>query len=296
MARALLKEIAKRPPVGSSNKPFLPSVALGEEGIDESQLGTVETDRFEGPRSPERFTGPLFLIRENERLQCAYSEAKFLAYRAQIVGITAKVGDYDGLKRLADDFRERRPELAAFCLLRGTRGLASKATAINKTDIDRLPWPRKGESWDISATEKILCEDLLEYMSEFVRRGQNSRLLRTAATPTDFKSYQITFLSALAPVHSDLKAGDSYSLDGLACQMFYFGARPELDWSQDWTVPLRKLVYAPASAAIRTVRILRFYEANVILLVKPDRLRYWIRSVAIRDADETLRDLRRQGF
>ena len=38
------------------------------------------------------------------------------------------------------------------------------------------------------------------------------------------------------------------------------------------------------------------YDANVILIVKPDRLRYWIRSVAIRDADETLHDLRRQGF
>jgi hypothetical protein len=30
--------------------------------------------------------------------------------------------------------------------------------------------------------------------------------------------------------------------------------------------------------------------------VKPDRLRYWIRATAVRDADETLLDLRRQGY
>jgi len=42
--------------------------------------------------------------------------------------------------------------------------------------------------------------------------------------------------------------------------------------------------------------VLRFYEANTILIVKPDRLRYWIRSAAIRDADETLTDLRSQGY
>jgi hypothetical protein len=33
-----------------------------------------------------------------------------------------------------------------------------------------------------------------------------------------------------------------------------------------------------------------------MFLLKPDRLRYWLRSVALRDADETLADLRAQGF
>jgi hypothetical protein len=31
-------------------------------------------------------------------------------------------------------------------------------------------------------------------------------------------------------------------------------------------------------------------------LLKPDRFRYWLRSIALRDADETLADLRAQGF
>jgi hypothetical protein len=42
--------------------------------------------------------------------------------------------------------------------------------------------------------------------------------------------------------------------------------------------------------------VLRYYDQNVVLVVKPDRLRYWIRSTAIRDADETLLDLKKQGF
>ena len=43
-------------------------------------------------------------------------------------------------------------------------------------------------------------------------------------------------------------------------------------------------------------RLRELYKNNVILIVKPDTLRYWIRSTAIRDADETLTDLRKQGF
>jgi len=42
--------------------------------------------------------------------------------------------------------------------------------------------------------------------------------------------------------------------------------------------------------------VVRYYDANVILIVKPDRLRYWIRSTAIRDADDTLIDLRDQAW
>jgi hypothetical protein len=59
---------------------------------------------------------------------------------------------------------------------------------------------------------------------------------------------------------------------------------------------LLKLIYSENHEHLRTVRLLRLYSENVLLLVKPDRLRYWIRSTAIRDADETLLDLRRQGY
>jgi hypothetical protein len=46
----------------------------------------------------------------------------------------------------------------------------------------------------------------------------------------------------------------------------------------------------------RIVRVLRIYDKNVIYLVKPKQLRYWLRSVAIRDADETFEDLVKQGY
>jgi hypothetical protein len=46
----------------------------------------------------------------------------------------------------------------------------------------------------------------------------------------------------------------------------------------------------------RTASVLRFYELNTIIIVKPDRLRYWIPSTALCDADETLVDLQRQGY
>ena len=56
------------------------------------------------------------------------------------------------------------------------------------------------------------------------------------------------------------------------------------------------LVFDQTLPALRTVRMVRFYHENVIFIVKPDRLRYWIRSTAIWDADDTLTELRQQGY
>ena len=40
--------------------------------------------------------------------------------------------------------------------------------------------------------------------------------------------------------------------------------------------------------------MVRLYEGNMIYLIKPNRLRYWLRSTALQDADETLVDLHKQ--
>ena len=98
--------------------------------------------------------------------------------------------------------------------------------------------------------------------------------------------------------YDNLKSTEPIFKDGLICQPFYFGERTDLSWIEEQRVEeLRKLIYDEEKHAhLRTIRVVRFYSENVLLLIKPDRLRYWIRSTAIRDADDTLVDLRRQGY
>ena len=37
-------------------------------------------------------------------------------------------------------------------------------------------------------------------------------------------------------------------------------------------------------------------DGRFVYILKPDRLRYWLRSIALRDADEIMADLRSQGY
>lgn len=278
-----------------TGKPFLPTRAFTTKGIDESKIDVVRETKFRSAYTEARYSAPIIMIREHDSLPCVFRKRGFLAYKAKIVGIHAPPVEINTLQKFYDDFLENRGALRAFCVLFGTQALVGKATAILKRDIDVLPWPKNG-AWDLSHWEKILCEDVVNFTTEFVRRGQNSKLLKKRATIADLKNYSDVFVEMLGSVYKNLRATKLLLLDGIACQAFCFGKSSELDWPDDWTVPLQKLIYVKHGETLRTVRVVRFYEKNVILIVKPDRLRYWIRSTAIRDADETLVDLQKQGF
>ena len=133
-------------------------------------------------------------------------------------------------------------------------------------------------------------------MAPFVRIGQNSDILKKAATAKDFSAYSKIFIKMLGSVYKNLELDRSGQQDGLAYQAFRFGTKSELNWPTDWSDYLKDVVFVRHSEALRTIRIVRFYERNTLIVVKPDRLRHWIGSTAIRDADETLTDLQDQGY
>jgi hypothetical protein len=279
-----------------TGQPFLPTEALTENGIDESRIGTVTATRFRSAYTKARYSGPIVMIKEHESLPCSFRSKGFLAYKAKIIGIHSDEVDTLKLERFYNAFVSNRSILRSFCMLVGTQALTGKASAILKRDIDALPWPQNGHAWDLSKYEKLLCEDLIRHFGDFVRLGQNSCLLKEQVAPTQLKKYADIFVEMLGSVYKNLREVKCGLLDGLAYQAFCFGDKSELDWPSDWSKPLREVVFFQNSDVLRTVRVLRFYSRNTIVIVKPDRLRYWIPSTAVRDADETLFDLQQQGY
>jgi len=287
----------KNPALFLKNKQYLPNAALTSDGIDESKIVQVSETKFEGPRREENFTPPLILIRELETLPVAFWDKQFLSYSNEITGIHASASEKPELLRLYNLFCERHDILRFTVMLYGSRSFVSKSTAILKWDIDRLPFPEQSQPLQFSFWEKALQNDVLKYMADYVRLGQNSQLLREKAKDNDLKKYSKMFCRMLGSIYSNLKASTPIFWNNLICQPFYFGDSPELTWlDSDAEANLKKLIYYENHERLRTVRVFRFYDKNVLLIVKPDRLRYWISSTAIWDADETLTDLYHQGY
>lgn len=279
-----------------TGKPFLPTSAFHDNGIDSSKLALVEADKFRSSYSETRYSGPLMLIKEIDTLPCAFWEDGFLAYRHRIVGIHAPEAERSELRDLFETFRSNRTLLSALCSVYGSEALSGKATSILKRDIDVLPWPEAPDRWNLSWWEEVLCNDVVSWMVEFVRRGQNSPLLRQTVTSDALREYSEVFVRMLGSVYENLQPAQSGVLGGIAYQAFSFGASSIPDWPEDWSQTLQDVIYRDNGDAMRTARILRFYDQNTLVLVKPDRLRYWLSSTAIHDADETLVDLQQQGY
>lgn len=279
-----------------TGKPFLPTKALTEEGIDHARLGIVEAKEFSRPRDAELYRAPLIVIREHESLPMDFVSTGTLAFKHKIVGIAAPPSERTALKSVFDRLHRRRRQYQFLCALSGKQGLVGKATAILKTDIDRLPFPDDESELDLAFWEIILQDDVLDYMTDYVRLGQNAKVLLNAVTGNESQAYAQTFCALLGSVYANIEYSEPSIIGGVVCQPFYFGDAPRRALDGIDPVRLRDVVFGDDGNQLRSVRVLRYYDENVMIIAKPDRLRYWLKSTAIWDADETLVDLVRQGY
>lgn len=279
-----------------TGKPFLPTEALTTEGIDRDRVGTVEEKEFLRPRDPELYRAPLVVIREHESLPMDFVPTGTLAFKHKIVGIAAPPSERTTLKSVFDRLHRRRRQYQFFCALGGKQGLIGKATAILKNDIDRLPFPDDESELELAFWETILQDDVLDYMTDYVRLGQNAKVLMNEVTGKESRDYAQTFCELLGSVYANIEYSKPSVIGGVVCQPFYFGNAPRRALDGVDAGKLRAVVFGDDGDRLRSVRILRYYDENVMIIAKPDRLRYWLKSTAIWDADETLVDLVRQGY
>ncbi|MHB0945637.1 MAG: HsdM family class I SAM-dependent methyltransferase [Sedimentisphaerales bacterium] len=276
---------------------YLPTKYFVSNEVDETKLQEIKAKHFLSPKQKEQFDHPLILIKENDSLPIAFWNNSVLGYKDKIVGIHAPKLEKSELFKVYETLVGNHAFYRFCCILNGTQSLVGKSTAILKQDIDILPYPKDEKNLSLSFWEKVLCDDTLNYMAQYVRLGQESDLLRKSADKKALCLYSEMFIKMLGSIYDNLKASNPIFLNGLICQPFYFGDSPKLEWlDKDSETELKKLIYYDNHSNLRTVRLIRFCDKNVVLIIKPDRLRYWIRSTAIRDADETLADLCNQGY
>lgn len=275
---------------------FLPTEAFNECGIDYSKLKRLSITPKEpigDIRKSKLFKAPLFLIKENDMLPCAFWDQEDIAYKGSIIGIHAPQNESTDLYNFYSAFLKNRKLLKAACYLLGSRAFVSRATSLNKTDIECLPWPEDG-NWSLAIWEQELLSDLEDYIAEFVRKGQNSIALSTKASSEDLKIYSDTFLRLMHNVYPSMAVSDSLSIDGLHLHVFSFHGNTNIDelYQGDWVKHAIDIIYSQQgdSQSFSSIRLLRYYDGDLLIIIKPDRLRYWLRSVAVQDADDVLMD------
>jgi hypothetical protein len=140
-----------------------------------------------------------------------------------------------------------------------------------------------------------MLEDITHSMAEYVRLGQDSDLLKNPLRNEERKAYADTFLRLVRRIFPEAAEAGQGCEAGLRYQAFQLKGKALLDWpEQGWADDAGKIVSEGDAESFCSIRLLRLYIGDILVLVKPDRPRYWLRSIAIRDADDTLADIMRE--
>ena len=278
-------------------KAFVPASALSDSGIDTKAIGIVPKRPIQRPRRKEIFSPPLLLVHKQMTLNHGLWKKGYLTYTHEVLGISAAKGGATNLERLNSWLTRSNRALQAFVAGASACLAASKATAILSGDILSVPYP-KTESLDLSPNEQILIDDIVDYYRDLIRLGESSTAMKIQGHSA-LSQFTNVFIRQINAIYKKkpLQVLDPQIWPGIICQPFVFG-RGRVDWSgaDELRGKLDALLKKKQGTTIQVTRIARIYDDSFVFLLKPDRLRYWLRSVALRDADETLADLRAQGF
>jgi hypothetical protein len=295
-----LRQLEKRCQTASfiTNKLFLPTKAFRANGIDEDAIGVVKTRYFSAPRDKMIYSGPHLLIGER-----AYADGTpvalrmdHLTFKHDVFAIHAPKEDLSELKQM--ERRLKHNETASFALLIGSGRLAvNKSSAILAADLLNLPYPKAASDLELSDWETTLRDDALKHWLDYRRNGEKSRIMQDA-NDSELNAFGATYTDFLSSIYRGLSADKPRKTPTHVCYPFFFKKPATLpdSLSSELDNALQELTQRQHRPGVRITRILRIYEGDVIYLIKPKPLRYWLRSMAIRDADDTFAELTSQGL
>lgn len=278
----------------------LPTKALTSDGLDLSNLEPITERFFTEPRRASLFEGPLLLVKEvfeteTETVPVALLQ-KGVRFKDRIYGIHAPREELGSLERIRDLLRDGR--LVRFHVLSVSREyLINRSSAFTTADLLSLPFPESDEELELSPVEEALIDDALDHAADFKRKGDKAA---ASQPPSDaeLRRYCDFFCRVLGSVYRSLRAAEPLRFSGGICCPFYFGEAPSERFQPGHAgaLQLDRLLTTTVSPTLRCQRILRVFHGNMLLLVKPAQLRYWLRSIAIRDADEMFAELHQRGY
>jgi hypothetical protein len=270
-----------------------------------------ENAYFEGHRRTIKkiFNPPHILIKENlgtERIPMVFSE-EYLCFKDNIVGINAPNEQKNELKKLFEDLSNNTHLNKLFALITSGKAAISMATILLKQDIMNLPYPKNPQSLELGKSEQIVVDDVLNYYINSNKSSANSPLNQTIE-PKELEDYGQAFCDILNPIYQKNEQGwfvnDFYTENSLTTFVFCYGKH-----TSDKVIggfkrinkeEIENLIYNDSRRNTRIVRVLRSYHHingyDVLILRKPSTKRYWLQSIALRDADETFGDLKKAGF
>jgi len=238
-----------------------------------------------------------------------YTLKEYLYFNRDFVGIHAPTKDISELKRIYNFIKSKHKDIyKLITLVYSGSCMVLTETEINKRDIDALPFPADEKYVELSKTEKIIQEDILKYyihLGKAIGEKDDGYPLHKPPKKTDLEKFGKTYCDSLNEIYvEDNKSwqiGEVTHTDTFIRYQFGYGKNNGLKYKyndKDKILNFKSLLENKESnKGVMYKRIIRYYEYvdgyACVYLIKPNSLRYWLKSIALRDAGDTFIDFKK---
>lgn len=291
--------------IGNREKPA--TYITGHLCVDDKSFGedgnfktyTVKEDGFQWPRKQALYEAPHLLVKRTigkNSIPVALSD-EYLTFKEGIIGIHCPESDRPALQKLADYLTENNALLRFLIILQSNRAGKNRSVYTNYTgDFMKLPYLPEGGK--MTEEERLVVNDALDYYLSYFDRVSNMKMDEIIADPLELLDFGKVYSKALNVVYQDgnkkYMLSDIYqSSTSFICVFCYSDeeVKPRLhDTDEDLQSVLE---YVGEDYIVK--RVVRAYTKDSIVMIKPRQRRYWLKSMALRDADETFNDIMSRG-
>lgn len=182
----------------------------------------------------------------------------------------------------------------------GRQGLRGAYTIID-SDFYNLPYIENVNNFSLS--EKITINDVAKYRISEYGLGEASpinQLISKENIETTLLAFADIFNQSFNSIYKKgekeqrlkkiIVSNTSFALE------FCYGENVKYEGIVESEEDIDSIIKNNISRNAIVNRVLRIYTENTITLIKPKNLRYWLKSIALRDADEVFDDMINAGY
>ena len=289
-----------------TGKRLIPTGKFTSDNIKEDDIILETAKLFDRNREKNKliFKAPHVLIKETPSLPVAFRSDE-LIFRREIIGIHAP--EANELLELRRNIISNK-EFYKMLLLSGSgrAGISRSITTIYKKDIMSLPYPDSKDKLKLSKAEQIVCDDVLNYGIKQLSQGEKAEVNIEEAKEHTISAFAEVFCTSLNSIYKE-GPKQFYPLEHIEslsfiCLPFAYG-NPEkpkrisqVKKTEITKGNLGSLIDNQQRKNVLYKRIIKLYEPDRVYLIKPKKLRYWLKSIALRDASEVFTDLVSSGY
>jgi hypothetical protein len=263
-----------------------------------------EIQKFESPRNKELFTPPFLNIKtiiSNNEIPIYLNEIEKYSFDINIIGI--KSNDFKILKLLYNKIKANERINVLKTLSTCSQFFLGSSTPIQKQDIDNWTIPLQNDKIKLSDSEKIIMNDVLDfiYPSWYEKKPAINTNEASRKNLDEFSEvFNQSFNTIYKKENKEQKLAVIYEGSTFFALEFEFTdkqiTKPKEIDKTEADKQIEDLIVNQYGKNTLVNKVLRIYSPNKITLIKPKKLRFWLKSIALQDADEIFDDIIENGL